>query len=185
MKSSSRTSGGLMNRKRDIALQRALHRSLTALDRRLLRHRAAAAALEQPRHELWRRLVAQDLRDHRGGVVEDRRELALVVSLRHREHARADRVEAAHLAGGSLAVQELLLVDEPLLVEEADAALLLLDDLARFRRRPRVAPHVAERDALGAEAPPRADEVVHRLLERHLELVVARDAVGVLLGDRK
>src|SRR5690349_8472023 len=129
MKSCSRTSGGLMKRNRAIALQRALHRALAALDRRLLGHRAATAAGEQPGHELGRRLAAQHLCDHRGGVVEDRRLLALVVGLRHREHAGADRIEAAHLAGAALAVQELLLVDEPLLVEEADAALLFLDDL--------------------------------------------------------
>src|SRR5437868_1676699 len=112
MKSSSRTSGGLMNRNRAIALQRALQRALPALDRRLLRHRAAATAREQPGHELGRRLAPQHLRDHRGGIVEDRRELALVVALRHGEHAGADRIETAHLAGAALAVQELLLVDE-------------------------------------------------------------------------
>src|SRR5438552_8073464 len=182
MKSSSRTSGGLRKRNRAIGLQGALHRALTSLDRRLLRHRAPAAPRQQPRQELGRRLVSEHLRDHARGVLEDRRELALVVGLRHRVHTRADGVEAAGVAGISLPVQELLLVDESLEVEEADAALLFLDDLARFRRRPGEAPHVAERDALGAKAPPGAHEVVHRLLQRHLELVVPRDAVGILLG---
>src|ERR1051325_7472869 len=182
MKSSSRTSGGLMNRKRAIVLEGPLDRPLTSLERWLLRRRAPPTPREEARQQLGRRLSSQHLRDHRGGVLEDRRELALVVGLRHREHARADRVEAARVAGVALPVQELLLVDEPLEVEEADAALFLLDDLARLRRSPRVAPHVAERDALGAKAPAGAHEVVHRLLQRHLELVVPRDAVGMLLG---
>src|SRR6185369_2752287 len=168
MKSSSRTSGGLMKRKRDIALQGPLHRLLTALERRLLGIRAAAASRHEPLHQLRRRVASQHLRDDRGRVVEDRRLLALVVALRHREHAGADRVEAARIACRSLAVQELLLMDEALEIEEADAALLLLDDLAGFRGRPGEAAHVAERDALGAEAALGADQVLHRLLERHL-----------------
>src|SRR4029079_11480803 len=98
MKSSSRTSGGLMKRKRDIALQGPLHRLLAALERRLLGGGAPAASRHESRHELGRRLASQHLRDHRGGIVEDRRLLTLVVTLRHREHARADRVEAARLA---------------------------------------------------------------------------------------
>src|SRR5436309_7981604 len=146
MKSSSRTSGGLRKRNRAIGLQGALHRALTSLDRRLLRHRTPAAPREEPRQELGRRLVSEHLRDHARGVLEDRRELALVVGLRHRVHTRADGVEAAGVAGISLPVQELLLVDEALEVEEADAALLFLDDLARFRRRPGEAPHLAELD---------------------------------------
>src|SRR5581483_7599399 len=182
MKSSSRTSGGFKKRKRAIALEGTLHRLLAAPERRLLRHRPPAAPREQPRHELGRRLASQDFGDHRSGVVEDRRELPLVIALRHREHPGADRVEAARLAGAALAVQELLLVDEALEVEKADAALLLLDDLPGLGRGPRVAAHVAEGNPLGAKAPAGADEVIHRLLERHLELVVARDAVGILLG---
>src|SRR2546422_500221 len=118
MKSSSRTSGGVRKRNRGIVLQRPLHPALAPLERRVLRHRAPATPLEQTRHELRRRLASQHLRNHGGGVVEDRGELTLVVALRHREHTRADRIEAAHLAGASLPVQELLLVNETLVVEE-------------------------------------------------------------------
>src|SRR5581483_9072957 len=128
MKSSSRTSGAFRKRNRGIGLQRALHRLLPPLERRLLGLRAAPAPREEPVDELRRRLVPEDLRDHRRRIVEDRRELALVVALRHREHAGADRVEPTGVAGVSLPVEELLLVDEPLHVEEPDAALLFLDD---------------------------------------------------------
>src|SRR4051794_15003597 len=114
MKSSSRTSGGLMKRKRDIALQGPLQCLLAALEGRLLGRGAPTASLREPRHQLRRRRASQHLLDHRRRVVEDRRELAFVVALRHREHARTDRVEAARLAGVTLAVQELLLVDEAL-----------------------------------------------------------------------
>src|ERR1043166_4082187 len=103
MKSSSRTSGGLMKRKRGIVLQGSLHRLLPPLERWLLGLRAPTAACHEPLHELGGRRASQHLRDHGGGVVEDRRELALVVALRHREHARTDRVEAARLAGVTLA----------------------------------------------------------------------------------
>src|SRR5262249_9074932 len=73
-------------------------------------------------------------------------------------------------------------MDEPLEIEEPNAALLFLDDLARLGRRPGEAAHVTERHALSPKRPAGADEVLHRLVERHLKLVMARDAIGILLG---
>ena len=77
-------------------------------------------------------------------------------------------------------MQELELVDESLAVEEAYAALLLLDDLARLGGGPREAPHVAEGHALRAEGAAGGVQILHRELERDLELVVLWDAVRVL-----